>query len=98
MKDFKENVIEWITGDECKIVTVSASQQKLINAIKKYAEQRPDECQITALNDDGSIVAHVPTSWVTVRPPRKMNYTEEQKQERVAKMKAAKATKATKKR
>lgn len=56
--DLKENVIEWLSGD--KEVTVTFSQKKFVNKIKKMAEKHPELVEIRHENADGSIVAHIP--------------------------------------
>lgn len=73
-----ENVIEFFRN--APIATVTFSQGRYVHKIKEYAKVHPDECQITAQNDDGSIVAHIPTSWIKIRPPRVMELTEEEKE------------------
>lgn len=47
--------------------------------IRKLAEKHPEDCQIIADNEDGSICAHVPVSWLRISPPKQ--YTEEQRQQ-----------------
>ena len=54
-------------------------QQKDISCIRKLAEKHPEDCQIIADNEDGSICAHVPVAWIRISPPRQ--YTEEQRQQ-----------------
>lgn len=49
------------------------------SGIRKLAEKHPEDCQIIADNEDGSICAHVPVSWLRISPPRQ--YTEEQRQQ-----------------
>ena len=71
-----ENVVEWI--DNSKTATVTFSQGRYINKIKKLAEQHPEECQISYENEDGSIVAHIPVKWVKIMPPRAL--TDEQRE------------------
>jgi hypothetical protein len=66
-----ENCIEWINNDDR--VTVSLSQKSKISKIEKYAKQRPDECKIIARNDDGTICAHVPRSWVKISPKKQVS-------------------------
>lgn len=66
-----ENVIEFLTGSST--ATVSFNQQKYITRIKKLKDMRPDECEICAINSDGSLVAHVPRSWIKISPPRKVS-------------------------
>lgn len=55
--------------------------------LRKLAESFPDDVRIEK-EDQIGLFASVPQSWVTIRKPRQMNYTEEQKQvmrERLAK-------------
>lgn len=54
----RENVIEWMTGDDTIAVTVS--QKKFITRIRQLAEKHPKTVQILAENSDGSIFAHLP--------------------------------------
>lgn len=79
MERSQENVIEWLTNEPR--ATVTASQPRLITALKKYAKERPNECQIVATNSDGTMVARVPTAWAVVRPPRRIEMTEERKEQ-----------------
>lgn len=71
MADLRENSIEFYADD--KTATVSFTQGRYITRIRKLAEKYPDECQITAENKDGSIVAHIPTKWVRVSPPKQIS-------------------------
>lgn len=66
-----ENVIEFITGE--KTATLTIHQGKYKNRIKKLSEERPDEVDILAENKDGSILAHIPTKWIKINPPRKLS-------------------------
>lgn len=58
-----ENVIEWIVND--KIATVTLSQKKYINKVKRLAEKYPEEVKIEWENADGSIVAHLPVNAIS---------------------------------
>ena len=66
--DISENNIEWYTGD--KTVTLSFSQKKYVSKILKAYKNNPD-IDIVAQNEDGSICAHIPLSWIKISPPRK---------------------------
>lgn len=68
---FNENVIEF-TKDS-KRATATISQGRLKTKIKKLAENRSEECEIVAVNKDGSIYAHIPTEWIRINPPRKFS-------------------------
>lgn len=74
-----ENVIEFLNGQ--KRATVTLSQGRYKTKIEKLAKERPDECKILARNLDGTILAHVPTSWVKISPPRKVEMSEDRKEE-----------------
>lgn len=74
-----ENVIEFLRDE--KQATTTFSQRRFIHEIKEYAKTYPDECKIMAENDDGSIVAHIPTNWIKIRPPRKVDMSEERRNE-----------------
>ena len=58
MADVKDNCIEWLTGQQR--VTVTFSQPKYINKVKRLAKTHPDQVEIKHINKDGSIVAHLP--------------------------------------
>lgn len=69
--DCGENNIEFLKG--ATTATVCFSQGRYVTRIRKLAESHPDECKILYTNSDGSIVAHIPTKWVKVSPPRKVS-------------------------
>lgn len=48
------------------------SQGRYKTRIKKLSLERPEECQVVAENQDGSICAHISVSWVKISPPREM--------------------------
>ena len=77
MDGCNENVIEFMTNGTR--ATLSFSQGRYKSAIRKLAEKHPEDCRIIADNEDGSICAHVPGSWLRISPPRQ--YTEEQRQQ-----------------
>ena len=72
-----ENAIEFLTGDE--IMTVTFSQKKFVNRIKKLSEEYPDEVKVVAENKDGSILAHVPLSYLKINR-NKREYTKADKE------------------
>ena len=54
---------------------------KLVNQLRKYAKDYPDQVQIIKENEDGYVYAHVPYDWFkNIRPPVKRNLTEEQRE------------------
>lgn len=72
-----ENVIEWIRNS--KTATVTFSQGKYITKIKKLAEKYPDKIQICKVNNDSSIVAHIPVSAIKISITERV-MSEEQKE------------------
>ena len=75
-----ENVLEFISGT--RTVTVSFTNQKHINRIKKLYEERKDDFKYFHENTDGSICAKIPLKWVKLNPGSKTGrvMTEEQKE------------------
>lgn len=63
-----DNAIEFYTNGER--ATVTFTQGRFINKIKKLAERNPGNVEIIAENEDGSLCAHVPVSWIKISPPR----------------------------
>ena len=63
----QENVLEFYKGS--KVATVTLCAKRYINRVKKLAQKFPDEFEIVAENEDGSIVAHIPVRAI------KINYT-----------------------
>jgi hypothetical protein len=56
-----ENAIEFLRNDET--MTCTFSQQRFINKAKDLAKRYPDEVQVQE-NPDGTIVAHMPVSFL----------------------------------
>ena len=75
-----ENVLEFISG--ARTVTVSFTNQKHINRIKKLYEERKDDFKYFHENTDGSICAKIPLKWIKLNPGSKNGrvMTEEQKE------------------
>jgi predicted N-acetyltransferase YhbS len=77
MDTLQENVIEFLKTQD--VMTCTFSRQKFITRTRKLAEKYPDEVQIVAENEDGSIVAHIPVSYLKISRI-KPNFTEEQRE------------------
>lgn len=75
-----ENVLEFISGT--RTVTVSFTNKKHINRIKKLYEERKDDFKYFVENPDGSVCAKLPLKWVRINPGSKNGrvMTEEQKE------------------
>ena len=61
---------------------VSSDEKKIINRLLKYHQERPDEVTILKMpeENDGCLYCVVPPSWLKISPPKKYNWTEEQRQ------------------
>ena len=81
-----ENVIEFIKDE--KRATCTFTQGRYISKIRKLAKDFPDECEIVAENEDGSVLAHVPVSWVQITR-RKLNLSEEQRKQMAERLRNA---------
>lgn len=75
-----ENMIEFISGT--RAATVTFTNQKHINRIKKLYEERKDDFKYFKENQDGSICAKIPLKWIRINPGSKEGrvMTEEQKE------------------
>lgn len=73
-----ENVIEWVK-DENR-ATLSLSQRRTITRVKRLAERYPDQSFILAENEDGSLYAHIPVSWIKINPPKELTKEQRNKQ------------------
>jgi hypothetical protein len=90
MAELKENVIEWITGEDT--ISVTLSQTKHINKVERLAKKYPDLVQILKRNSDGSIFAHLPLKFIKISAPRQI--TEEQREQARERFKNMHKTKA----
>ena len=85
-----EFAINWINGADYAEVTVP-SGTALKSKLLKYAEKRPEEVNHVIVNKDGSMVCHVPVSFIKESPPRKVSDEQrEAARERFVKMWAEK--------
>lgn len=74
--DYKEFSIYWIKGETRASISLP-SVSYLGKKILSLAELHPEDVTIDKINDDGSIMAHVPVKYIKVSSPR--NLTEEQR-------------------
>lgn len=75
-----ENMIEFLTGT--RTATVTFTNQKHINRIKKLYEEWKDDFKYFKQNDDGSVCAKISLRWVKINPGSKTGrvMTDEQKE------------------
>lgn len=73
----------------------SSDEKKWINRIKKLIEEHPEDMRVIRLpeNNDGCIYVELPPSWLKVQPPRKVEMTDERREQlsrRLAEVRAKK--------
>ena len=73
-----ENVLEFISGT--RTATVTFTNQKYINRIKKLYEERKDDFKYFVENPDGSICAKLPLKWIKINPGSKPDPNKPKKQ------------------
>ena len=93
MADLKETCINYVGEDKTAIFC--SSETKWINKILKLREQKPNEVKIIHYPEDnyGMIYAEIPKNYIKVSPPRKVNYTDEQKAAMAERLAAAREKK-----
>lgn len=60
---------------------VSTDEQKWHRRIRELQKEYPDQVRIKyePETNDGNMVAEIPVKWVRIRPPKRMNLTDEQR-------------------
>ena len=80
-----EILLPEITGNVENVIglerraAVTFCQGRYKSRIKKLAAERPEECEIVAENQDGSLCAHIPVAWIKINPTKQLS--EEQRRE-----------------
>lgn len=67
-----EFAINWLKNGEYAEVSVPTGTA-LKSKLMKYAEERPDEVKVMAVNKDGSAFFHIPINYIKISPPRKVS-------------------------
>lgn len=93
MAENKENCIEWLTGQN--MITLSLTQERMINKVRKLKQKFPDEVKIKT-NKDGSICAKMPLSYLKLNHTERelKELTDEEKKEIRKRLQAGKKAKA----
>ena len=62
---------------------LSSDERRFVNKVRRLKERYPDQVRIIKEpeDNDGCIYCELPAEWFTVRVPKKMNFTDEQKSE-----------------
>ena len=86
-----ENMIEFISGT--RTATVTFTNQKHINRIKKLYEERKDDFKFFIENEDGSICAKLPLKWIKINAGSKEGRVMTEEQKEAARIRLANARK-----
>lgn len=83
-----ENAIEWLDTKQKATVTLHGGRLK--NRVMRLADEYPDEVEIRREPDEngGFLVAKIPAKWVKITPPRRLELTDERKEELRERLKA----------
>ena len=84
INDFSETVYEHMYGNDTFTITAAERWSKAM--VNKLKERYPDEVDIRATNADGSMVVHMPFSWMRILPKRKDNRSAEERAEAAERM------------
>ena len=97
-RDFEtnnENCLEFLSGE--RHMTVTFTNRKHINRVKKLYEERGDEFKYLKENKDGSICAKLPTKWLKLNAGSKNGRTMTEEQKEAARIRLAEVRKKNKK-
>lgn len=86
-----ETVYEQLQGEDT--FTVTAAERKSVGMLRRLKESHPDEVEIVAENEDGSILARLPYSWMRIVPKRKVELSEERRAETAERLRRARESK-----
>ena len=86
-----ENVVEFISGT--RTATVTFTNQKHINRIKKIYEERKDDFKYFKENTDGSVCAKIRLKWIKINAGSKTGRVMTEEQKEAARVRLANARK-----
>ena len=86
-----ENMIEFISGT--RTATVTFTNKKHINRIKKLYEERKDDFKYFVENPDGSVCAKLPLKWIKINAGSKEGRVMTEEQKEAARIRLANARK-----
>lgn len=91
-----ENAIEWLDSRDKATVTLHGGRLK--NRVLRLAEEYPDDVEVKREPDEngGFLVAKIPVKWVKIAPPRRLELTDERKEELRERIKVAQNARNTK--
>ena len=84
-------MIEFISGT--RTATVTFTNQKHINRMKKLYEERKDDFKYFKENTDGSVCAKIPLKWIKINAGSKTGRVMTEEQKEAARIRLANARK-----
>lgn len=75
-------------------MTITSNERRWVNKLSKLSDEHPGDVKIIANNEDGSVCAHAPKSWLRVSPPVTRSLTDAQREEIRDRLKRARDIKA----
>ena len=84
-------MIEFISGT--RTATVTFTNQKHINRMKKLYEERKDDFKYVKENTDGSVCAKIPLKWIKINAGSKTGRVMTEEQKEAARIRLANARK-----
>lgn len=91
MEAYRETAIDHEAGAE--YCGISTGERAVKTRLYKLRDKHPESVEIIAENPDGSVFAHIPWSWISIRPPKKINFSDEHIEALRERMKSARSTK-----
>ena len=86
-----ENMVEFISG--IRTATVTFTNQKHINRMKKLYEERKDDFKYFVENPDGSVCAKILLKWIKINAGSKIGRVMTEEQKEAARIRLAEARK-----
>lgn len=74
----KETIISYNQAEDT--ASVFTFEPRKIRELRKCAEDLPEECKIVREGPEEAIEFEVPKKWIKVKPPKKLDLTEEQRE------------------
>ena len=81
-----ETVYEHISGNDT--FTVTAAERWSVGMIRRLKEKYPDQVDICRINQDGTVLAHLPLEWLRIVPKKRCSLSDEHRQALSERMKA----------
>jgi len=85
-----DNSIDWERGQD--MATCTFTMKRFITKIEKLAEKYPDDVKIIHRNEDGTVVAHMPISYIHLSNAKK-NLSDDENDSRAELMRLGKEIK-----